>query len=700
VSAETGARPSTPAAERLLNLLIALTNSRRGYTKAEIRARVAGYSPDAPEPAFNRLFERDKDLLREELGLPVETLGAEGVEARYRISAQAAQMPPIDLTAPEIGALGAAAAMWRDAALEEQAARALTRLRALGYRPAAALPTGFDARVPGADREVFARLVQAVSERQPVAFKYRTARTGLTGRRLVEPWRLRARGRAWYLAAWDRDRGAPRVFRLSRIEGSVTATGSAGAFDPPAPDDVTAAFAGLDPRAGLAQAVLAVAPGRAHSLRARAAEAAGQSAGADLIRLDYADAAGFARELAGLGDAVAVVDPPELRRDVIGRLQAALELSTRPLEADAEAALAQLASRLREGAGAGEAVEPARPRPAQRETTPARLARLLGLVAYLAGHGSASIRELARQFETTPAQIQADIDLLWVSGTPGYMPDDLLDFALDGEGGEEDQVTLVEDQAIGRPLRLAPAEAAALLAALGALAAQPGIGDMAAVVSAQAKLRAAMAAGGGVGAQAPAEAELALAPAPALAARLRDAIGRKRVVELDYVSGGDQRSRREVDPIRVFTDGEHWLLAAWDRAAGAARTFRLDRVLAATVGDEGAQPHPEVPSEAWNGAEGSPVTLLFAPGGRWIAEDLPPLLPPVELPGGGLAQVIAVRNPPWLRSLLLGQAPEVWAGAPDEVRRGIAQAAAAALDLYGRIDGASAQVAGVVGGGV
>jgi proteasome accessory factor C len=52
-----------------------------------------------------------------------------------------------------------------------------------------------------------------------------------------------------------------------------------------------------------------------------------------------------------------------------------------------------------------------------------RLLRLLGIVAYLDGAGPVSVADLARRFGTTPAQIQKDVDALWVSGTPGYWPD-------------------------------------------------------------------------------------------------------------------------------------------------------------------------------------------------------------------------------------------------------------------------------------
>ena len=63
---------TTPAAERLLNLVIALVNAGRRMTREQIRASVVGYAGTS-DAAFERTFERDKDLLRE-LGVPIVTV--------------------------------------------------------------------------------------------------------------------------------------------------------------------------------------------------------------------------------------------------------------------------------------------------------------------------------------------------------------------------------------------------------------------------------------------------------------------------------------------------------------------------------------------------------------------------------------------------------------------------------------------------
>src|SRR5690606_28358967 len=56
---------------------------------------------------------------------------------------------------------------------------------------------------------------------------------------------------------------------------------------------------------------------------------------------------------------------------------------------------------------------------------------------------------------------------LWVSGTPGYLPDDLIDF--DATSIEQGVVRLTEARGMTRPLRLGTREAVSLIAALRAL---------------------------------------------------------------------------------------------------------------------------------------------------------------------------------------------------------------------------------------
>lgn len=318
-------------AERLLNLVIALVHTPGRMTKEQIRRTVAGYGDAATDESFERMFERDKDTLRE-LGIPVTTVtsAGHGDDIGYRIDQDAYALPPLELTPAEMGALSLAAEFWQDRSVLADTSRALTKLRAVGAGAGTTdLAAGLAPRVrPGG--EAFRPLLDAVQARQPVRFTYRAANTGEVRERLVEPWRLVARRGGWFLVGRDVDRAAPRSFRLSRIEGRVRTAGAAGAFEAPTPDETTTALRSWD--AGQERAaVLALRPERAEALRARG-EPVALPADADpvlravvvdrdLVRVPYRATWELAEEVAGYGDAVLVAEPVELRDAVLRLLR-------------------------------------------------------------------------------------------------------------------------------------------------------------------------------------------------------------------------------------------------------------------------------------------------------------------------------------------------------------------------------------------
>jgi proteasome accessory factor B len=172
-------------------------------------------------------------------------------------------------------------------------------------------------------------LLAALTQRRAVSFTYRAASTGEVRRRTVEPWRLVNQRRAWYVIGRDRDRAAPRAFRLSRIEGRVRMM-DAAAVEVPASFDAGSVLAGAVGEHGTAH--LAVLPERGGALRARARAApsgAAVVAGRDVLEVPYDDAEAFADELAGYAETVVVLEPEPLRAAVLRRLRAAAHLAGR-----------------------------------------------------------------------------------------------------------------------------------------------------------------------------------------------------------------------------------------------------------------------------------------------------------------------------------------------------------------------------------
>ena len=318
--------PSTPTAktERLLNLVLVLLYTRRPLTRAQLRAAVPQYGQGASEDTFSRMFERDKDELRE-LGIPLvtESLGSAWHEDEgYRIHQRDYALPDIDFEPDEMAALGLAARAWAAASLAGPAAQALRKLRASGVERDEESLIGVEPRLRTVE-PAFDAVKDAVTRRVPVAFDYRRPGAPLTSRRQVQPWALLSWHGHWYLTAHDLARDAPRVFRLSRIEGQVRAAGPPGSYQVPE-HDARAMVAVDPPSQATSAAVLRIRSGRGHLLRRRARTVEALSDGWDRVSLDLGDLAAGADEITAHGSDVIVEQPPELTTLVRDRLQAVI----------------------------------------------------------------------------------------------------------------------------------------------------------------------------------------------------------------------------------------------------------------------------------------------------------------------------------------------------------------------------------------
>ena len=269
------------------------------------------------------MFERDKDDLRE-LGLVIETVENLDGEVGYLARRDSNRLPPITLDAEEAAALGLAAKVWQQARLAGAASGALQKLRAAGMPededPYEVHHSALEPRIP-VHEAAFEPLMLACRDRRPVVFDYRKANAARPEPRQVEPWALECWRGHWYLAGWDRDRGAERVFRLSRITGKVRV--QRGAFTAEVPDVVDGPrdrgeLGGGDRRplradpAALGGGLPAAGQGRCR--RGNSAD------GWDELEIPYGH--GLDAWLVEFGPDVVVLEPAELRADVVDRLRA------------------------------------------------------------------------------------------------------------------------------------------------------------------------------------------------------------------------------------------------------------------------------------------------------------------------------------------------------------------------------------------
>lgn len=213
---------------RALALLTLLQSGRR-YTAGELADRLG---------VGDRTVRRDVERLR---GHGYEIEGRPGPDGHYRL-VRGSRLPPLVLDDDEAVAVSAALGMVAATGdggdgLGEAAARAYERIdqflpRRL-HRRVAALREGVHVSpvaAPAVSPAVLADLADAIRDRRIIGFEY--ARGERVSNRTVEPHRLVHRHLAWYLVAWDVDRGDWRTFRVHRLSNiDVDTHGRAATFE-------------------------------------------------------------------------------------------------------------------------------------------------------------------------------------------------------------------------------------------------------------------------------------------------------------------------------------------------------------------------------------------------------------------------------------------------------------------------------------
>ncbi|WP_157120985.1 helix-turn-helix transcriptional regulator [Nocardia miyunensis] len=324
--------------ERLMNLVIALLSTRQFLSAERIRDSVAGYEDSVSDEAFSRMFERDKNELRD-LGIPLEVgpVGRYTSQEGYRINRDAYELPDIDLTSEEAAAVAVAVQLWESPELAAAAEGAVLKLRAAGIHvePEAALASvpAVPARTRGSEAAL-GKLLAAVDAGRAVRFEHRNSHNAPYLMRDVEPWGVVTHHGRWYLVGHDRIRNAVRTFRLSRIGEDVTAYGHENAVRKPEGADLremVARVTGAAPVTGTA--TVWVADGRGQEIRRLGAvveeREVGGRAGA-VVEVPVRSRDWLARLITGLGPDALVLAPAQLREDIVGRLRSVLERTEVP----------------------------------------------------------------------------------------------------------------------------------------------------------------------------------------------------------------------------------------------------------------------------------------------------------------------------------------------------------------------------------
>lgn len=211
--------------ERLLNLVCVLLTSEIGMTKSELYQTVRGYQQkaDGNSEALDKLFDRDKDLIRE-YGVQLVSNGNEKKHnVRYRIAEGEFSWPKdLELTGRQLELLELAAMAWSKTSIKNFADFGLIKLRALGHNIDNSI-IGLAPRITISDQN-FEILSSAILEKTAVKFEYLKLDAIKPEQKTVLPLKIRNIEGEWVLLAKDAKNSQVKNYLLRRISSSVSSS--------------------------------------------------------------------------------------------------------------------------------------------------------------------------------------------------------------------------------------------------------------------------------------------------------------------------------------------------------------------------------------------------------------------------------------------------------------------------------------------
>jgi len=214
---------------------------------------------------------------------------------------------------------------------------------------------------------------------------------------------------------------------------------------------------------------------------------------------------------------------------------------------------------------------------------------LIRLLPWLVANNGASLSEVASNFEVSEKHALELISQLVVTG-PSQAGGGLVDIDFE----DADSIFVSDAKALDRPVKLSEFEAATLLGGLHYLEQFPHLVDADIVSGLISKIQQALP---------NVESPINVVPAPiaqGVRAAVDEGISSKRSITITYAAvTKDDVSTRTVDPMSTYLQDDFVYLRAWCRQSQAWRSFRLDRILDASLGTDSISiPENDEPSEA------------------------------------------------------------------------------------------------------
>ena len=312
------------------------------------------------------------------------------------------------------------------------------------------------------------------------------------------------------------------------------------------------------------------------------------------------------------------------------------------------------------------------------EEAPVQVARILAMASWIMDNPGHNVRQIAQHFGRSSRQVRRDLEYM------GQIGDSMIDrsYGLDWDLYQTEGVVVLRGSQTPSLPKLTPAEAAALLVALRALAPYLSESEEEVLLTAAAKLasRAGHEGEDTRGGREVIHLEQESSNSPDLqqesnaqyVVHLRYAIDELREVSFEYL-GVDGPYARCVYPLGLKHLSTGWILDAWNPVRETHRSYRVDRMNNLVIGEK--HPRVSIPSEP------APLTLTLtiSSNARWICEDFESTV--ISEDAEMITCSLPIWNEEWILALLCDISADI-IECPSEWMQRVSDYAQSAMEIW------------------
>jgi predicted DNA-binding transcriptional regulator YafY len=300
------------------------------------------------------------------------------------------------------------------------------------------------------------------------------------------------------------------------------------------------------------------------------------------------------------------------------------------------------------------------------DTAAVRALRSMDLIPYVLENPGVSIAELSARFSVTQAQIESDLQLVFMCGLPGYTPYELIDVAF-----EDGVVSIIDPQVLDKPRKFSSNEIVVIALGLKILI---DINQTNTTALTKLKQLSDKIAKLGSNKSILMTGDVSAFPFFEIISK---AISEQRVLDLQYHSLiKDQITQRLVLPEKLYFLNGSLYLSALDTDIDSDRVFKVDLIKECKIGERVAG------KKVLESSTETIVILDVQKSNRNFIERNSSIITAMQENGDLIRVHLQVSNLEWIKLTVLSNAPGITVVSPEPLANAVKQSARDLLALY------------------